>query len=239
MSVFRDEQKIVNMVDGEHMTLGKVYIVVNSYDGHSGGGGEQEWTRIVDDKGSIVGYDPDRFIPFVGDEETASATACALHLRSILKDLAKGMQGPLFDEARRRVGQGLQDVDSILGVIAEPARVAQIGIGRLNDRPPGVDQMDRRDFHDIAVAGKVVGYIVSTPETPPGTPGARRYDILLDVDKGVEGLHTEDWEVAFRSARTRVMEMAQAHGYENIDLWAKQRRRLPTMRDLVGALKAA
>jgi hypothetical protein len=119
MPTFSNGQRVIDMLGGDSMTRGRVYRVVNSYDGHSGCG-PQEWVRVINDKGSITGYDPDRFIPFTGDKETADPLACALHLKGILTDLDKTFSGSkMFAEPARRVRQGIEDVDSILGCVAQ------------------------------------------------------------------------------------------------------------------------
>lgn len=237
MSTFRDGQKIVNtLVTDGSLTQGRIYFVVNSYDGVSGCG-PQEWVRVVNDRGHISGYDPDRFIPYVGDQETANALACALHVRSILGDLAKGFQGPLFAEARKRVGQAHQDIDSIIGIIADAPYPEQIGIGALPfEMIPEAAGPLKTTIYEVAIQGAVMGWLVRTgPAKSSATPHDGEW--FLYVDEVLRPLASEHWEDAYKEARQTVEQVARMRGYHNIDLWAKQRRFAPTLPLLLQSLR--
>jgi hypothetical protein len=62
---FSADDLVVNMNAGvTQLTQGRVYKVIDSYEDDRG----QEWTRVADNDGDVVGWDPERFIHYEGDE---------------------------------------------------------------------------------------------------------------------------------------------------------------------------
>lgn len=116
---FQPNQLVVNLVSGERMTAGRAYRVHSSYDGHSGCGA-QEWCRVADDSGRVVGFDPSRFILANPEGLTPNAFACAAALRSrkTVVSLLREFQGESFAAVREKLSEVYDDV---CGVIAATA----------------------------------------------------------------------------------------------------------------------
>lgn len=58
---FQPGEAVVDLLGGGRRTQGRVYRVVNCYDGHSGCGA-QTWVRTADDTGAVHGVDPQRYM---------------------------------------------------------------------------------------------------------------------------------------------------------------------------------
>lgn len=150
---FQSGQVVINLIPGDRMTAGRAYRVHSSYHGHSGCGA-QEWCRVADDTGSVVGFDPDRFIAGPAEGLTPNRTVCEAALRSrrtlsnllaefrgeSLGVLRKKLQG-LFDDATAMVAETAQEparnqvtfhnVSSSISRAAEPdvTLKVQVGVG--------------------------------------------------------------------------------------------------------------
>lgn len=223
MPTFHNGQRVIDMLGGDATTRGRVYRVVNSYDGHSGCG-PQEWVRIINDKGQIAGYDPDRFIPFMGDKEAADPLACALHLKGILTDLSKTFGGSkMFAEPARRVRQGIEDIDSILGCVAQTSPDNVIGIGGLPYDMIPATLRDRRtvaSIFDVVIGAKTIAYLVARVDRE--TSEKASWHLIFGVDD-VCALESIEWNKAQAEARSVVTERATAaSAMNNLAAWAER-----------------
>ena len=106
---FNTGQLVLNLLPGERMTAARLYRVHSSYDGHSGCGA-QEWCRVADDSGKVIGYDPDRFIAAPTEDRTPNPyiAAAALRSRKALDNLLAEFQGESFAVLRKKL-KGLHD----------------------------------------------------------------------------------------------------------------------------------
>lgn len=223
MPTFHNGQRVIDMLGGDATTRGRVYRVVNSYDGHSGCG-PQEWVRIINDKGQITGYDPDRFIPFMGDKEAADPLACALHLKGILTDLSKTFGGSkMFAEPARRVRQGIEDIDSILGCVAQTSPDNVIGIGSLPYEmiPPALrDRRDVASLYEVVIGDKIIAYLVAKVDRE--TSEKASWHLIFGVGD-VRDLQAMQWDEAQAEARRVVTERATAaSAMNNLAAWAER-----------------
>lgn len=163
---FNTGDLVVNMIAGESMTLGKVYPVVNSYDGHSGCG-EQEWCRVPDDRGVVSGYDPDRFIRYTPGEQQGTLAA-ALRTRERLRALMKGVQPKgVFSELHGKLSDMLEDAESLVAGCAASPDANQVILNELKEHSrPGAHGVT----YEVRVGSKVVKYVYADYARKPGGP---------------------------------------------------------------------
>jgi hypothetical protein len=121
---YEDDALLVNMIDSEGMTQGRCYRVVSSYDGHSGCGAQQ-WTRVADDTGRVIGFDPSRFIPAAGrGDGLKGVLSTALRMHRRLKKMREGLgNGDLTQALRTKLDDQIEDITSIIAAASlDPAQ---------------------------------------------------------------------------------------------------------------------
>lgn len=127
---FEDGALLVNLIQGDsddRMTAGRCYRVVNSYDGHSGCGA-QEWVRVADNRGMVVGFDPDRFILADPDRvaNRVARTTATRMLRRLLKIIKGVSKEGVFATLHSSLKDQIEDAQSIIAATAEDPIADQI-----------------------------------------------------------------------------------------------------------------
>lgn len=149
-------QLVLNLLPGDRLTAGRLYRVHSSYDGYSGCGA-QEWCRVADDSGKVVGYDPDRFIaaPDEGRTPNPYIAAAALRSRKALDNLLVEFQGESFAVLRKKLKGLHEDTSGVLLMSAEGPNPPQVTFFDADTQP----RDDRNLNTMVAVDALPVGWM--------------------------------------------------------------------------------
>lgn len=133
---FAPQSLVINMLASEgNMTQGRCYRVVGSYDGYSGCG-EQEWCRVADDRGMVIGFDPDRFIQAPAERiPNPVVLSAALRMHRRLKKMIKGMgSSDMLAALHSSLKDQIEDCESVLAYSALDPNADQIVFDQDKDR---------------------------------------------------------------------------------------------------------
>lgn len=217
---FEPDALVVNMIASDRMTQGRCYRVIGSYDGHSGAGA-QEWTRVADDTGQVVGFDPQRFIPAGAQrgEPLAAILSTAFRMHRRLKTMRQGLgNGDLTQALRTKLDDQIEDIESIIAAASSAPVENQI------------------TFQDVSGGAAARGLFM---EVIVGVDGVEVGRMMIErqrdfwsfaIDGGApQDLETGDWATAIARVKDAVRAAAAAehfHTDESLGFWAGHRQRL-------------